>query len=486
MKYGKKALRSRNHGAGPRKMELIELERFDQAFNPVYLRPGIPKAGKGTTVMGKILWPPVLCAVIACQSFCAETAVPPGPILKGTINVVIADDRGIVALTDSMVTETFANARGVRISRQRSDPGQKLFRIDDRTVCTIAGFASADTPSLPEFLNNASAIMGRYEDRLRDLPGLSIEDKLGLLEAVFSHYLEGIANIRELTSSEGDYYFELLIAGYDPDGTPEVGRLILRMVSETEGGATILHAVAQERRVVAVPAGQPPLILLAGKRDVAAGLLKNQAPWRIDEAVSAYEDSVRLGITLSTEQMRALAISLKEHTAAVDNEVGGANQIAILSSGRVQSTEQPNFAPIPLIGFKFLIFTRVTMDNTNGVVRPVNGIPAPEGFPYGILTLGNFALYFKSTFVGVRQDLDDSYYSGNVFRDCLLTYNGGRMTFEKSNQVFDCDLLLGPKADQDSPGVQQLLRNFKWRNVERPREMPTSFSGVGAVFNQRP
>jgi hypothetical protein len=422
--------------------------------------------------MSKLLLVTLLCGLVAGQALADDTNVPPSPILSGTINVVIADGQGIVALTDSMVTETFLNERGIRTSKQRAEPGQKLFRIDDHTVCTIAGFGSADTPSLPDFLNNASAIMGRYEDSLKNFPPLSVADKLELLETVFSHYLMGVANIRDSMSGEGDYYFESLIAGYDPDGTPEIGGLILRMVSRETKGRKVFFPVTQDRRVIPIPSDAAPVVLLAGKKEAAAQFLKNPIPWRIDDATAAYEDSISAGMPLSTEQMKAFAIILKQHTADIDEQVGGPNQIAVLSAGHVQPLEQPSFAPILLAGFRFQIFAMETVDR---------GLSRSKSLMYGIsASPQSFGLYFKNSFTGVRQDLDSSYYSGNVFKECLLSYDGGRLEFEKSNQVIDSDLLIGPNARRDSPEVQRLLKDFRWRKVEGPNA-PSKSNGAGSL-----
>ena len=84
---------------------------------------------------------------------------------------------------------------------------------------------------MPDFLNSVSSIMGRYKDRLRTIGPLSLADKFTLLEVVFSYYLAGIANIRA-ESQTNDYEFQLLLAGYDSDGTPQIGRLVLGIVVE--------------------------------------------------------------------------------------------------------------------------------------------------------------------------------------------------------------------------------------------------------------
>jgi len=165
--------------------------------------------------------------------------------------------------------------------------------------------------------------------------------------------------------------------------------------------------------------------------------------------------------------MTALAISLKQHTAERHPEVGGPNQIAVLDKGRVQPIEQPHFPAISAVGFKFQIFSGM---NLSGYLKD----PGKAAAFYGALAPGCFPLYFRNSFAGVRQELGDAYYSGNVFTESVLSYRGGRVQFERSNQVVDSDLLIGSKIRRDSPEVKQLLRDFKWRSVKSEGEPPRS------------
>jgi 20S proteasome alpha/beta subunit len=161
----------------------------------------------------------------------------------------------MVVLTDSMLTENWQDARGVRHSKQRTDPAQKLFRLDDHTVCAFAGFASAATPPLPDFLNSVSAIVGRYRDELTHITApVSFAQKLQMLEGVFAYYLTGTANIRN-SGAEQDYLFELLLAGYDLDGTPKVGRLILGTAPDLAQRGQVWTPVTYEREVFPITPG---------------------------------------------------------------------------------------------------------------------------------------------------------------------------------------------------------------------------------------
>ena len=56
-----------------------------------------------------------------------------GIVIRGTLNAALANTNGIVVVTDSIQTSG---------SHQLTDPGKKLFKVDQDTVCTIAGFGS--------------------------------------------------------------------------------------------------------------------------------------------------------------------------------------------------------------------------------------------------------------------------------------------------------------------------------------------------------
>jgi hypothetical protein len=426
----------------------------------------------------------ILAAVVVLGSFfsgrvsATEAPLDPGPVLRGTINVIAANEQGIVVLTDSMLSYKVNNGHGGWAPRQVPGSYQKLFQIDDHTVCAFAGFASANTPAVPDFLNNASAIMGRYEGSLRRSGSITIAEKLELLDIVFSYYLRGVANMLELPGSNSDYVVEFLVAGYDPDGTSKVGSLILNMQPETAmSGGSFLDTVTLERKVIpvagkgsAVMQGMIPLagggfIVVHGQPMLAMEILQQPVGWVSDPAVAVYADSRTQGKPLTVEQMKALAISLKKRTSEREPTVGGPNQIAVLRDGHIQSIDQPKFSPITATGFKFRIVANMGFENSRMPAAPMG-----EAL---VVSPDLFTLSFKNSFKRVQQHLDGAYFGGNVFRECRLLYNGGRLQFEDSNEVYDSDLILSG-VNRDTPEVKHLLNDFKWRHVYGPGETPKS------------
>jgi hypothetical protein len=275
--------------------------------------------------------------------------------------------------------------------------------------------------------------------------------------------------------SQQDYYFEMLIAGYDPDGTPEVGSLELKLAPKQAAAGEFLSPVTLERNVSPVGAYHEPL--LAGITGIANEIQNDPAKWHADKAVADYEEAKKSGKPPTIDQMRTYAISMKQHTAEVYREVGGESQIAVLKGGRVLRVEQPPFPSVPAREFRFRILTGV---NVEGDMKDRS---KTAGF-WGVVTPGCFPIFFNGSFIRTRQEIGNAYYSGNVFKEAVLSYEGGTVQFGTSNQVIDSDLILGPKVHRDSPEVQQLLKDFKGslRSVESEGETRTPFNGAGAVM----
>lgn len=149
----------------------------------------------------------------------------PNPVLTGTVNIVLANANGIVVLTDS--NQTWRAPNGEPFTAPR--PGQKLFRIDDKTVCTIAGFGAASLPGFPEFTSSAAGVLDTYVEELRSKGGShSFHEILTSLEFLFDFQLSGIGNLQHLNPSDLENYgFELTLAGYDTDGTAKIGKVVL-------------------------------------------------------------------------------------------------------------------------------------------------------------------------------------------------------------------------------------------------------------------
>jgi hypothetical protein len=122
-------------------------------------------------------------------------------VVHGTINVALGNKSGLVVLTDSMVTVTDSTGR-----HQRRDPGQKLFKLDDRTVCSVAGFASAsadsDKVTISDLNTDTSAIIHEYVRQSTPQSRQSIVEKLRALGSLFQLHLATNANVRDAAGNQ--------------------------------------------------------------------------------------------------------------------------------------------------------------------------------------------------------------------------------------------------------------------------------------------
>jgi 20S proteasome alpha/beta subunit len=365
-------------------------------------------------------------------------------VSRGTINVALANQHGIVVLTDSMVT---------RGGHQLAAPAQKLFRLNDRTVCAIAGFLAAPGPS--DLYIDSSALMHEYTRQLSSRPPQTIREELTSLAFLFKFELSAIASIRAGTGLPTDlqkYESQLTIAGYDIDGVARIGQITLWTVASGNSlSSEVLDESIEE-------VGKRLVYKLAGEPDVAESLLHDPALAIDDAALAAYATSLRQdqGESLTVPQMKALASRLAEYTAQKYPSVGGDNQVAVLQDGRVLNVEQPAFPSPP----KSLVSFSIVVDSSMSASGPPMSPPMSEGpilFPSG-MTL----LFLRTRFNHVRRKLDGNYFFDNRFNDCILQYNGGPFYFDKNNQVTHTALFLGPDAKIDEPRVQELLHNFQW------------------------
>jgi len=366
------------------------------------------------------------------------------PVIRGTINVILANGNGIVALTDSQQTEMTSTG-----SRPYSEPGQKLFRLDDRTVCTIAGFASAPLPALPQFTNNAAGIIQKYVREASGHAELTFGQKLRFLSVIFDHFLTAIANVRDVVTEPGHYHFELIMAGYDLDGTPRVGRLTLGVTVHTGiTGRLVFSPVTESLEQRAV--GRDFTYEIGGQPAVALSILRNAQQFADDPSIREFAAAYASdkGASLTPAQMKRLAVALARHTAVNNPTVGGADQIAILQNGRIASFQQQPF-PQRAPAVPIAIFSSNTL--RGGAVQFDD--PKPLG------------LFVDNRFEGLQQPLDGAFFSGNEFVNSQLRYDGGWTVFDSRNRLRECVLIVGANALRGSQTVRHLAGDFVWKQV---------------------
>jgi hypothetical protein len=391
----------------------------------------------------------------------------PNPVLTGTVNIVLANPNGIVVLTDSNQSGKLPSGEPFTSPQ----PGQKLFRIDDETVCTIAGFGSTTLPNFPAFTSSAAGILDRYVATLRSKGGAhSFHEKLTSLYFLIQFQLDGIGNLQHLDQTQaGDYGFELILAGYDLDGTAKIGKIVLGGSTSPNGIFLLVLQQLTERAV-----GRELVYEKAGIGGAAVENILDYPAQFADEpeiAMYATAKASNRGSSLTTVEMEALAKSLSHHSALINCHnlsfrkiwcpVGGRDQIATLEKGSIKKIDQQSFEQRSVNLTPFEMMIGITVDG-----RPRPGVSNAPAI-ISKVTKGNVALFLKMGLFGSIW-LDNGYYFDDDFRDGTLYYYGGLLGFDSSNRVTNCRLVLGPRVDKESPAVQALIKAFDLPEAGKP------------------
>jgi 20S proteasome alpha/beta subunit len=389
-----------------------------------------------------------LCIASACRALllvplsivAAENPTGDG-VVHGTINIALGNKNGLVVLTDSMVTATDATG-----THQLSNPGQKLFKLDDRTVCSVAGFASAPAGStrvtVSDLNTSTSAIIHEYVRQSTPQPRQSIAEKLRALASIFKMHLAMIANVRDAAGNPtpiDTYRFQLIVAGYDIDDKPKIGRIALRMKNSTGS------LISEIEDVSLLNVEEELVSQLNGMPNVAAQILLHPESEPRDAAIRLYATSLAEngGRSLTLEQMVELAKRLAYYTSKAHSEVGGPNQVAIFKKSETVSINQPNFPepPRPLFRFSLIVDSHFSYSSV-------------------VFAKGSPAVFVRCSWVGMQHDLDGHYYIGSEFRNSVLMYNGGDVNLGDTNRVTDSVLVLGPHAILENEVVRHLTAAF--------------------------
>jgi 20S proteasome alpha/beta subunit len=369
-------------------------------------------------------------------------------VVRGTINVALGNENGLVVLTDSM-----ASVGGV----PRPDmPSQKLFKLDDRTVCAIAGFASAPAisahavspqASLPDLNTSTSAIIHEYVRQSAMQPPQSITERLRTLAFLMSRHLSTIANVRDALGNPtplDSYRFQLIVAGYDTDDNPKIGKITLRM-SNDRGNLT---SEIEEAAILNIE--KKLVVQLNGMPDVAQEILVHPESKPEDTAINQYAASFAEngGSTLTVDQMVELAKRLAYFTSKVHPQVGGPNQIAVFQRQRSVKIEQQKFPdpPKPLANFSLVVNSHFSY----------SGIAIAKGVS---------AIFVRCSWIGMQRELDGNYFIGNDFSNSALMYDGGVVNLGDTNRVTNSVLIIGPHASPGDGTARRLMKAFAWSQV---------------------
>lgn len=387
-----------------------------------------------------VLW----LGVAAGSAVHAESEIVPS---RGTVNIALANANGIVLLTDS--AQSYKQS-GVW---HHTQPVQKLFRLDDRTVCSIAGFASETGWPHPQLDTEVSGIIADFKDQLARQPVAEVDAKLRGIGFLVGHYLDVITNRQEVvnpsSTAVGEYEFQVIVAGYDPDGQSRIEKLVLVPVvpNAAQGRKYWTHSTRLE-----LPTEEHGLsYLLGGIPYVSRKILESPEEFPGSPAIRSYARSKKANgrDLLTVEQLAALASAMAKKTAnhpLFTGFVGGDDQIAILTKGKIAKLDQPSFAapPRPL---KFALMVS----------------PSVVGAQYLVTSPDVSFLWIRTRFTGFRNPrlrLDNQFFYKCEIRDSIVEYSGGLTDFGPTNTVVNS--MLFPAYVNSLEEVNRILKAFPW------------------------
>lgn len=385
--------------------------------------------------------------LFSCHGLASAQDVP----TFGTLIGAFGNSNGIVVVTDSMAS--FRDANGV--IHQLPNPAQKLLKYDDRTVCAIAGLGTASVPAAPELNADLLGVVQSYRDGIQEKNiKQPIAAALVGLSATLQFYLSGTAEINARTGNEkllSDYHLQVLLVGYDLDGSPKIGELVLSVepIRRDNGNP---HWTSRELQKEVIPVEKGFKYSVGGMNDVALKALRTPREFQGYAILDTYQKAMAkdAGATLPLSDIEELARALISMTAEKHVEVGKDRQVAVLESGQISRLVQPAFPP-PKKPFPLVVHKNGFFQGGSVVIR------------------GDVVVLFESTrFIGMRPEpiykkgltLD-----GNVFVDCtfsnyVLWYNGGSVYFDKTNHLSNSELALGANAFQRPDIVRSLQETF--------------------------
>ena len=399
----------------------------------------------------------------------------------GTVNVFLAQRDSLVVVTDSMLT----NVRG------HTPTGIKLYQIDDRTICAMAGFYREAGPNS---LDAFEAFIPSIIQDFKSLSSQSFQDKAQHLQDTFEdqltiHFDALLTTISDLKLTDSNLILELTLAGYDLDGSLQIADITIRP-KRTATGVSFESLDRPRGRVApcefaagfkALPptdwpthTGHTGLVIhtvgdsffcdIAGLSDVADELLAHPSDHSDLNSLNSYAQAKERGTILSLNDLRSLALFLVDQTVAAERKnqtfrVGGPRQIAVLSGGKIieapMAISQESTTGSALITMR-LESNQVTCPSRTALIV----VPATPSYQAGNTPDIQVNMH------GCVQTIDGIAFHDSFFGNSTVVYYGaGPILFGKNNTVLNTTLLFGPKVNLDDAAVHKLVCDFKWKAV---------------------
>lgn len=403
------------------------------------------------------------------KPFTAHTASHATPSsLHGTVNIILANKNGLIAVTDSRLSSNDGLAMG---------SAQKLFKLDSKTICTIAGQYSLGSPLQERDGVLGMALVSRIINQLVNDPEWStLTTVTAKSQAIASglslSFQSFIVMNRTLDNMRGrrpaDYELQLTVAGFDDSGLQVIQRDLRS--NETTGALVGSSQAATPLPTCSDPhasAVRPITInnsfkcLLAGIEKYDRPIFENPKPLLsgISEAdrtaVKAYAKAKRIdgGTSLSLPEMMRVAIAAEKYSELKDgNRIGAEVETATLHNGIATVEIPPSINQENAVHWPKVANVQFYLNVNLGI----------SGFGKCIVAHPNaLGVMVHASISRCAQDFDRLTFTDSSFNDVVFFYNGtGIPLFDPSNTITNSILKLRGDVTRDDPFVKYMLANF--------------------------
>jgi hypothetical protein len=379
----------------------------------------------------------------------------------GTLIGAYGNKNGIAVVTDSMVSTFGPDGQ---LHPNPLDPAQKLLKLDDSTVCAVAGYGRIGVVAAPTLTGDMLAIVRHLFDSSGSTP---LSKNLDNVAAGISFYFETVARIDVATHQPLNLFnLELLLAGYEPQNRqPEIGSVVIQVI---QPGFKIPERVPEpvaritEKQIWRV--GDTFLPKTHGM-DLWAKEILNWPDSFIDPRFPIIEKLAQAehadgGASLSLQDMADIGKTLvlittsKTSTGEGTSFVGGEIQMATLTAGKAQIVSSGHYPELH--------------QPTNFFVMKNVGVQGRGFFFQGPVTV----FYDSGTFVGptsIPVVVDRNVFVNCRFVNQTLEYNGEMAWFDDSNVLENVQVSLGPNAYNHPEIATKLRRMAEASRKDAPR-----------------
>jgi hypothetical protein len=405
--------------------------------------------------------------------------------LHGTVNIVLANKNGAVALTDSMLTSDIPPdiskapcAGTISEGRFHMPCGQKPFKLNDHTVLTVAGFYSTLGPidELNAYAPNEVAKAIGAGSPATEIPiSIPLDTISRRIADTFEFDLTGILNdYRENNISVGieKVLSQMIVVGYDIDGSLKIERKETSIFPNEDQGEVKDDRQFTSRRYP-ITVKDKLIFVTGGMDDVANSVLMYPEQFGSRyESIKRYSESMQRdqGNSLSVADLRALAIDIEAMTAEKHAEVGGSVQVALLSGGRVAIDSELKNPLRVATNADHLMVEGTTVGPAYFSYDPVpNGSLPPPSFRMFKMNASKSVIFYRDRLQDRTQVLDNNAFYESSFSNCFLVFKGGAFKLKNVTVTNSVIVLLRPK-DIDDPKISYLLRATRQLRLASPAE----------------